>query len=156
MFRSPVVADPPTHVEESTSELIPLSILQLDLPAPVEGWNSYLNSRSIPVVEDDLGRAAVARSVARMLLAEQREQEARSRELAAERERQAIEADRLRRAQIHPGIPAYLIPDGVSPGLAMAQAERLSQKSVRTTLLEHELSGAGDTMVFHSFVPDEE
>jgi hypothetical protein len=47
-------------------ELIPLSVLELDLEPPsVGGWRPYLADRGVAVVEDDLGRASVARSDAR-------------------------------------------------------------------------------------------
>ena len=39
-------------------------------------------------------------------------------------ERQAIELDQQRRAQLSPGVPWFMIPAGVSPAQAMAQAGR--------------------------------
>ena len=51
-------------------------MLKLDLLAPGEGWGAYLDSRSIPVVKDDLGRLAISRADARRLFAERREVEA--------------------------------------------------------------------------------
>jgi hypothetical protein len=89
---------------------VPLSVLSLDLPEPPAGWTAYLNAKGVEVVDDDIGRPAVARADARMLIAEQREAEARGREKAAELERQAVEQDQQRRAQIWGGIPADLIP----------------------------------------------
>jgi hypothetical protein len=52
-------------------------VLELDLLAPGEGWAAYLDSCSIPVVKDDLGRLATSRADARRLFAEGREVEAR-------------------------------------------------------------------------------
>ena len=40
-------------------ELVPLSVLQLDLPAPATGWNAFLAERHIPVRLDDLGRDSI-------------------------------------------------------------------------------------------------
>jgi hypothetical protein len=56
--------------------LIPLSHLELDVPAPVGGWNHYLAECGIQVLEDDIGRAAISRMDAKRLLAERREAEA--------------------------------------------------------------------------------
>jgi hypothetical protein len=61
------------------------------LAVPVEGWTAYLHERNIPVVVDDLGREAIARSDARQLLAEKRENEGRAREMAARQEQQFVE-----------------------------------------------------------------
>ena len=86
MYRSPVVvADPLTHVDvDPPEELVPLSVLALDLAQPAEGWNIYLAGRGITVTVDDLGRTAIARGDARRLFVERRENEARGREKAAE------------------------------------------------------------------------
>jgi hypothetical protein len=161
MFRSPVAADPPfsTNVEPAEQggnhgcHLIPLSVLELDLAAPPLGWNVYLAGRGIAVVDDDIGRPAVARADARMLIAEQREAEARGREKAAELERQAIEADQLQRAQIWKGLPRHMIPDGVSPAQWMAQADRDAQPR-RRSVLQDALSNSGT--VFHPIAPEDE
>ena len=64
-------------------ELIPLSHLALDLDVPPEGWTVYLEGRGIAVVADDLGRLAIARSDARQLFVERRENEARKAQLRA-------------------------------------------------------------------------
>jgi hypothetical protein len=101
---------------------------------------------------------SISRVAARQLFNEQREAEVRRRERAAELERQAVEQDRLRRASLPTGIPAGLIPDGLAPAEAMVLAGESSgprAKSVREQLLEREL-GSGESMVFHSFGPDEE
>ena len=37
MFRT-VAAGPPADVDVPSEELVPLSVLELDLPAPGEGW----------------------------------------------------------------------------------------------------------------------
>ena len=47
----------PYTAQTHTYRLIPLSVLALDLPAPSgEGWPSFLASRGIAIVPDDLGR----------------------------------------------------------------------------------------------------
>jgi hypothetical protein len=94
-------------------EPIPLSHLELDLPAPsASGWPAYLAGLGISIVLDDLGRAAVSRADAKRLFDEHREHEARAREVRERAEQAAIEADRRRRAALRPGIPADLIPPG--------------------------------------------
>jgi hypothetical protein len=79
---------------------VPLSVLELDLPAPAEGWHVYLAGRGVEVTLDDIGRAAISRADARQVFDERREAEARRREKAAELERQAVVRDQQRRAQI--------------------------------------------------------
>jgi hypothetical protein len=120
---------------------------------PVEVWNVYLAGRGIAVVDDDIGRPAVARADARQLLTEQREAEARGREKAAELERQAVEQDRQRRASIWGGIPADMIPVGVSPAQAMVLAEK-DARPRRRSVLEDSLSNSGT--VFHPIRHEDE
>jgi hypothetical protein len=154
MFRSPVAADPPAHVDvDPCEQLVPLSVLELDLTAPVEGWSNFLADRGISITIDDIGRASVSRSDARQLLTEQREAEVRRREKAAELERQAIEADQLRQAQIWKGVPAGLIPADVHPATAMLHAARDAARPRRESVLQHALSNS-DGMTFHSYGPD--
>jgi hypothetical protein len=59
--------------------LVPLVVLELSLDVPAIGWNVYLADRDIAITLDDLGREAVSRDDARMLIAEKRENEARAR-----------------------------------------------------------------------------
>jgi hypothetical protein len=135
------------------SDVIPLSHLELDLAAPVEGWTVFLSARGVEITLDDIGRMAIARSDARLLLTEQREAEVRRREKAAELERQAVEQDQQRRAQIWGGIPADLIPVGVSPAQAMALAEK-DARPRRRSVLEDSLSNSGT--VFHPIRHEDE
>ena len=59
--------------------LVPLSVLSLDLDQPAGAdWPTYLRGRGIEVTFDDIGRPAVSREVARRLLTERRESEARA------------------------------------------------------------------------------
>jgi hypothetical protein len=55
-----------------SGEPVPLSVLELDLPAPTIGWAAGLAERGIEVVLDDLGRLAVSRANARRLFEEKR------------------------------------------------------------------------------------
>jgi hypothetical protein len=163
MFSRPAVADPTTHVDVDPPEasvdtrgyqLIPLSVLELDLPAP-ESWSAYLADRGISITIDDIGRAAITRDDARRLFDEGREAEARGREMAAEFERQAIEQDRQWRASLPSGLPWYEIPPDVLPVVAMTQADRDAQPRRLTPLQE---SLAGESMTYHRLdsTPDDE
>jgi hypothetical protein len=158
VFRTAPVVEPAPDVMVPAEPPVPLSHLELDLPAPVEGWPAFLAARNIEITLDDIGRMTISRVAARQLFDEQREAEVRWREKAAELERQAVEQDRLRRASLPTGIPADLVPDGLAPAEAMMLAGESSApraKSVREQLLEREL-GSGESMVFHSFGPDGE
>ena len=84
---SHTVTDTDHPAPPPTEQLIPLSHLALDLPAPGEGWVVFLHNRNVPVVVDDLGRSAIARGAARRLFAEHRENEARKAEIWAAAER---------------------------------------------------------------------
>jgi hypothetical protein len=165
MFRS---VKPDTNTENAScpsepvadpAELVPLSVLTLDLAEPpVGGWAAYLASRGVELTLDDLGRLAVSRSDARMLLAEKREAETRRAKLRAEHDRRAEQQDRLHRASLPAGIPAGMVPEGLTPAQGMMLADKSSgpqAKSVHEQLLEREL-GSGESMVFNSFGPDEE
>jgi hypothetical protein len=127
---------------------VPLSHLELDLPAPVEGWAVFLAGRGVEVTLDDIGRMSVSRGDARQLLIEQREAEARKREVLERNEQQAIEADRVRRASIWGGVPATAFPDGVSAASVMLTAAQ-DARPRRQSPLQHALANSGE-LVFHS------
>ena len=152
MFRSTPVIE---HTESNTpravaqvdpADLIPLSVLQLDLPAPGGGWNAYLSNRHIEIVTDDLGRASILRVDARMLFDEKRANEVRQAERRAEAEKGAIESDRQWRASLPHGLPWYDVPDGVLPVVAMTQAARDAQPK-RLSPLQEALSG--ESLTYH-------
>jgi hypothetical protein len=151
MFNRAVpVAEPPAPVTDlpSNGSPIPLSHLSLDLPVPDLGWPAYLTGRGIEVVTDDLGRLSIARSDARMLISEQRENEARQAEMRAAFEQRAIEADRLRRAQLGQGVSAAAL-NGMSYAEAVQESELNSRPySPRASVVE-DLLGGGGGMVFH-------
>jgi hypothetical protein len=66
MFRRPCLVAESAREVIPAADLVPLSLLELDLAAPVEGWNLHLADRNIEIVEDDIGRAAVSRPDVRM------------------------------------------------------------------------------------------
>jgi hypothetical protein len=118
----------------------------------LKGRHLHLADRNIQIVEDDIGRASVARTDAKRLIAEEREREALRREKAAEAERAAEEKDREWRAQLHPGIPWHRMPDpgGLSPVMQMTAAAK-AERPRRTPSQNEWLFGeVDDTMVFHS------
>jgi hypothetical protein len=145
MFRTadPAVETPVVFRDESP---VPLSALQLDLP---EVNLAYLHNHGVEVVEDDIGRLSVSKADARRLFDEKRDNDARAREVAARQERQFIEADEQRRAQLPRGVPWYEIPDGVLPAVAMTAADKAAQPR-RTPSQTEWLFGEVDNMVFNS------
>jgi hypothetical protein len=127
-------------------DLVPLSILRLDLD-PGEPWPLFLGRRGIAFRPDRIGRDAVTAGDAQRLIAEKREQELKKQRHLKVAEEEAVEADRLRRAQIWKGVAADLMPDGVAPAAAMLQTARDAQPK-RTTPLEEALSNSG-TLTYH-------
>jgi hypothetical protein len=156
MFRT-VTDTEPAPVEVAPAEPVPISVLSLDLAEPpVGGWAAYLKGRGIEVVTDDIGRESVSRSDARMLLAEQAEAEVRKREIMERNEQRMAAADQAWRAGLHKGVPWYRLPDGMSPGEAMAfaEAEANRHKSTWESLMEAELTGSPNSMVYQPFPND--
>jgi hypothetical protein len=126
-------------------EPIPLSVLALDLAdAPVDGWTVWLAERGISVAFDDIGRPSIARSDAKRLLDEKRQDEIRRQDLAARREQEAIEADRQFRAGLPRGQAWYDMPPGVRPAEAMLQQAH-DARPRRRTPLEDALANDGTT-----------
>jgi hypothetical protein len=158
MFRNTTpAAEPAPDVDVMTpAEPVPLSHLELDLPAPTTGWLIELDRRGIEVVTDDVGRLAVSRENARLLISEHRAATSHAREVAARRDQQLIEADRVRRANMPAGIPAGLVPDGMSGAEAMLLAgEKRRPRSVHEQLLEREFAHSGPAPGYQSIGPDE-
>jgi hypothetical protein len=154
MFRTlPDIERPATVPLE---QLIPLSVLALDLPVPGDGWSAHLAGRGIEISTDDLGRLSVSRSDARRLFDEHREHEERKAELLRAADEAAEEYDRARRAQIWKGVSADAIPRGVRAGDAMIAAARQAQPK-RQSPLEEALSNSPE-MAYHAYPanPDEE
>jgi hypothetical protein len=151
------VTEPDAPDDVVPADPIQISYLALDLDAPaVGGWPAYLAAKGIAVVVDDIGRPSIARDDARMLLTERREAEIRNREVMARREAQLIQQDQLRRANMPTGIPAGMVPDGMTGAEAMVLAgEKRRPRSVREQLLEKELSHRGPELVYQSIGPDD-
>jgi hypothetical protein len=131
-----------------TAELIPLSVLGLDLPVPVDGWVAELDRRGVAVVEDDLGRLSVPRAVARSLFAEAREQQEAAARKREELERRAVEADQRFRASLPVGIPAGAVPEGISAGELMMMSDPMLGPR-RQSVLEHALEHPAGSIVYH-------
>jgi hypothetical protein len=163
MFKTTAsVTEPPVHddVMAPAADPVPVSHLALDLPEPpVGGWVAYLAGRGLEVLTDDIGRPAVSRAIAGQLLTECREDEIRRREAAEAAERQALEADRVRRANMPTGIPAGLVPDGLRPAEAMMLAGESSAPRamcVREQLLQRELAHRTEPeLIYQPISPDE-
>jgi len=146
MFHTMPDVERPTPVP--LEQLVPLSVLQLDIEQPTVGWAAHLADRSIEIVLDDLGRAAVARGDARRLFAEQRELEARRAEALRRADEAAEEFDRQRRAQLFAGFDASLVPAGMSAASAMLLAGHDDRPRRRSPVAEA-LDGQG--MTYHSY-----
>jgi hypothetical protein len=156
MFRSSPDIE---HTESDTSraraqvdpsELIPLSVLALDLPAPSEGWADFLGRRAIAFVPDDLGRDCIRRQDARRLLDEKRANELRVVKLRQLAEQEAVEADQQFRATIGVGVPTSMIPaDSTYAQAALsAQLNDLEYKPRRVTLMEEIFSNSKEMTVY--------
>jgi hypothetical protein len=134
------------YLKVPAGEPIPLSHLELDLPArSVGGWSHYLAECNIAIVNDDLGRACIARADARRLFEEKRAAEQKAREMAEANEQQAIEADRQWRAGLPKGAAWYDVPPGVLPVVAMTAAAKDALPR-RRSVLEDAFAGAETTM----------
>jgi hypothetical protein len=133
-------------VKVPAGEPVPLSHLELDLPAPsVGGWDHYLAECGVEIIIDDLGRRSVRRADAARLLKEQAAAQQRARELAQRNEQQAIEADRQFRAGLPRGQAWYDVPPGVRPAEAMLQQAH-DARPRRRSLLEDAFAGTPSAM----------
>jgi hypothetical protein len=150
MFKTSAPAAEPAPDVEVPADVIPLSHLELDLPTPVEGWTVFLAARDIEVTLDDIGRMAVARVDARILLAEKREREAEQARRRKLQEAQAVADDQIRRSRIWRGAPAV---EGVRAAEAMLQAAH-DARPKRQSVLQHALGNSGE-LVFHPIQGDE-
>ena len=137
------------HSVESPADLIPVSHLELDLPRPPEGWSNFFGVPGIAIRPDHIGRDAISSHDASRLIGEQREAEIRRQKLAKLADEEAVEAGRLRRAQIWQGVPADQLPADVPPVVAMTAAAKAAQPR-RTPSQTEWLFGEADEMVFHS------
>jgi hypothetical protein len=126
--------------------------LERDLGAPADGWSRELDRRGVAVIEDDLGRPAVDRATARALFAEARSQQEAAAVKAAMLEEAAIQKDLAFRAGLPGGVPASLVPEGVTAGQLMMLADPDRQSGRRQSVLDHALSGGG--IIFHPIRED--
>jgi hypothetical protein len=126
-------------------KLIPLSVLRLELPDLDTA--SLAGRDDVAIVLDDVGRAAIARSDAKMLIDEQRAREERQRELLAAADLAAEQYDRAWRASLGVGVPASMIPPGSTYLAAVLDAELNSAadgyRPRRSTVAEDLLSNDG-------------
>ena len=125
-------------------DLIPLSVLSLDLPAPVTGWRAELHRRGLAIVRDDLGREAISRDAARSLLTEQRESAERHARLQQEAEQRAA----AQAVQVAAGVPADAIPPGVSAGEWLMRNDPDWQRSRRRSMAEFALANPHGGLVY--------
>ena len=148
MFRTAPDAHGHQHPDVKVpADLVPLSHLGLDLPAPAEGWATFLGRRAIAIVPDALGRDAIGHDAARRLLDEKREAELRARALRVLAEQEAVERDQQRRASLGQGVK---VPDGLSYAEAVMQAELDSQTyRPRASVVADVLDNNGGGYVFH-------
>jgi hypothetical protein len=152
MFRTMPETEPAPVV--TSDELIPLSVLALDLPEPpASGWDVYLTGRGIEVVTDDIGRPAISRADAKQLIDEKQQGEAHAREVAARQEREAVERDRAFRAALPTGLHWTDIPVGVSAAELWAAAEK-DARPRRRSVLEDALSNEGTILHIIGPTPD--
>jgi hypothetical protein len=129
-------------------EPMPLTELARDLPEPVGGWNVELERRGIPVVQDDVGRPSVDRKTAKALYAEHRERQEAAARYRAEIEQRLIAADEARRAAIPKGIPAGMVPEGISAAQLMMLSDPMPGAR-RETVVEHSLANPAGAIVYH-------
>jgi hypothetical protein len=147
MFRNTAPVAEPAEIEQGDSgrnhdaDLIPLSILALDLEAPAGDWAAYLAGQGVSIAFDDVGRRAISREAAKKLLDAQRQNEIRRQDQAARLEAEAVEKDRQRRAQLPKGLAWHEVPVGLSPAMAMVAGDPdRDSRPKRTSVLEESLS----------------
>jgi hypothetical protein len=116
-----------------------------DLDQPADGWAAELGRRGVVLVEDDVGRPAVERSVVRAIYAEARSQrEAVARKRAA-LEQEAVERDRAFRASLPRGVAAAEVPAGMTAAAWLMASEPVP--AGRVSVVEDALAGGG--VVYH-------
>jgi hypothetical protein len=135
-------------IPDAPVELIPLSILRLDLD-PGEPWHVFLGARGIRFVPDGIGRDSITAGDAQRLLAERREHELRRQRHLAVIEADAIEADRRFRASLPRGLPESAFAGDATYGELVAAAE-LAGVPKRTSPLEEALSNSGE-LTYHAW-----
>jgi hypothetical protein len=102
------------------------------------------------VRHDWAGRPCITWSMAAELLESLRAEAARRRAVVEER---LVAADAARRAAIPRGVPAEMVPAGISAGMLMMLADPERQRARRESPLEHALANGGSA-VFHPIRED--
>jgi hypothetical protein len=148
MFNRTIADTEPAPVVPS-EQLVPLVELELSLDAPAQGWAAHLAARDIEIVTDDIGRPSITRSEARQLIAERAAAEERRAELLRRADEQAEEFDRAWRRSIGAGIPADLIPAGMTYAEAALSAELDGVGYRPRASVVADAFGAPDSLVFH-------
>jgi hypothetical protein len=120
MFKA--ASAPVVSVPDVSVELIPLSVLRLDLD-PGEPWHVFLGRRGVVIRPDHIGRDSVSSGDAARLIAERREHDVRKARHLAVVEQEAIEADQRFRASLPRGVPVSAFAGDVSYGELVAAAE---------------------------------
>jgi hypothetical protein len=154
MFRNTIPAADPPHVVVEHDDLIPLSVLRLELDPGERGWPVFLGQRGIAYVPDRIGRDSITPGDAQRLIHERREQELKGLAVLKAQEAAAVEADRAFRASLPRGVPWYAL-DGAGYAEAAAASE-LGALPKRTSPLEEALQNRGDELTFHSLREGEE
>jgi hypothetical protein len=130
-------------------ELVPLSAIALDLPAPAAGWAAELAGRGVTVELDDLGRPSITRAAARDLFTAHRSQQEAAARHRAEIEERVIEADQRFRAALPVGVRSDAVPEGMSAGMLMMAADPMDRGSRRESVLESALANPDGGLIFH-------
>jgi hypothetical protein len=99
------------------------------------------------VRRDWCGRPCVTWSTAAELLTSLRAERAR---VLAAQEQRLVEADRAFRASLPSGIPAGMVPEGISAGQLMMLADPERQRARRQSVLEHSLEHPAGAVVYTS------
>ena len=94
---------------------------------------------------DWAGRPTCTWSAAAELLASLRAEQAR---MLAEVEERLVEADQRFRASLPKGIPAGMVPDGISAGQLMMAADPM-QGSRRESVVHHALANPDGALIYH-------
>ena len=123
---------------------VPVSVLALDYPAPVEGWHVFLAAKGIRIVSDHVGRDAIDCRDASRLFAEKRERELRIAALQKVAEAEAIAADEAFRASLPRGKSWLDMPLGESPASVMLEEAKAEQPRRRPTDAEWMFARPGE------------
>ena len=128
---------------ETVCDLIPLSLFRLDYEPPVTGWGPLLEAEGVEVVEDDIGRPAIAAGDAAHLIGARRAAEAYR---AAERARWEDETRAAAIASTIKGAPAVPGESALASMFTAYPPDR--PKSAFQEMLDEELSRGACVMAW--------